>query len=87
MTSRTPSLIGIVVSLRKHYGQPPAPPTADDFERVLWENVAYLASPARRLESFRLLRESVSLSRQHVFSANSGELGAGARKASWNLQH
>jgi endonuclease-3 len=45
--------------LKRHYGPPPPPPTSDPFELVLWENVAYLASPAKRREAFDLLKQTV----------------------------
>lgn len=55
--------------LKKHYG-PPAPlPTADAFELVLWENVAYLAAPARRREAFAELRNTVGTSPKRILSA------------------
>jgi hypothetical protein len=38
---------------------PPRPPAANAFEFVVWENVAYLASPARRREAFDELRRTV----------------------------
>jgi len=46
-------------TLDAHYGKVAGPPTSDPFELVLWENVAYLASPARRREAFEELRETV----------------------------
>ena len=48
-----------VAALRRHAGPPQRPLTADPFALVLWENVAYLAPPARRLEAFRLLQSTV----------------------------
>ena len=52
-------LRGVVRALREAYGAPAPPPTRDPFALVLWENVAYLATPARRLEAFTLLRDAV----------------------------
>jgi endonuclease-3 len=49
----------VVRRLREHYGPPDAPPTTDPFELILLENVAYLASPERRLEAFTLLKTTV----------------------------
>ncbi|HEY7575318.1 MAG TPA: hypothetical protein VIB08_09165, partial [Thermoanaerobaculia bacterium] len=48
--------------LRKAYGKPPRPQTADAFELVLLENVAYLATPERRRQAFRDLKKSVGTS-------------------------
>jgi endonuclease III len=45
--------------LRRHYGSPAQLPTANPFELILLENVAYLSSPARRIEAFELLRRTV----------------------------
>jgi endonuclease III len=45
--------------LRQHYGLPEQLPTADPFELILWVNVAYLASPARRREAFELLKRTI----------------------------
>jgi endonuclease III len=55
--------------LEKHYG-PPAPlPTGDPFELVLWENVAYLAPPARRREAFERLKSVVGTSPTAILAA------------------
>lgn len=53
------SLGRAIDALEAHYGRPTPPPTADPFGLVLWENVAYLASPARRREAFELLERTV----------------------------
>jgi endonuclease III len=45
--------------LKQHYGPPAAMPTTDPFELILLENVAYLASPARRREAFELLKRTI----------------------------
>jgi endonuclease III len=63
------SLREAVEVLKEHYG-PPAPlPTADPFELVLWENVAYLASPARRREAFEQLKRTVGTSPTAILAA------------------
>ncbi|HEY7111419.1 MAG TPA: hypothetical protein VIA45_00685 [Thermoanaerobaculia bacterium] len=58
--------MGLRVSLREAvrllasgYGAVERPPSSDPFALVLWENVAYLASPAKRREAFEELREAV----------------------------
>ena len=63
-------------ALRKHYGAPQPPPTADPFELVLWENVAYLASPARRREAFELLRSTIGTSPKAILEAKRRALEA-----------
>ena len=45
--------------LARHYGPPKPLPIADPFELVLWENVAYLASPAKRREAFGELKRAI----------------------------
>jgi endonuclease III len=51
-----------IETLATHYGKVSGPPTSDPFELVLWENVAYLASPAKRREAFEELRKTVGTS-------------------------
>jgi endonuclease III len=46
------------------------PPTADPFELILLENVAYLASPARRLEAFEELKRSVGTEPEAILAAD-----------------
>ena len=55
--------------LREHYGPPPKLPTTDPFELVLLENVAYLASPARRREAFEQLKGLVGTSPTSLLKA------------------
>lgn len=55
--------------LREHYGPPLPLPTSDPFELVLWENVAYLAPPARRREAFELLQRTVGTAPEAILSA------------------
>jgi hypothetical protein len=55
--------------LRRHHGPPQPPPTADPFELVLWENVAYLASPERRREAFAALRREVGTTPARILAA------------------
>ncbi len=64
----------VVERLAAHYGKPEGPPTSDPFELVLWENVAYLAPPARRREAFELLVESVSTDPRKILAAKPSAL-------------
>jgi endonuclease III len=60
MTIKTSlTLCQTVEELKQYYGSPEHHPTSDPFELVLWVNVAYLASPSRRLEAFELLRNTI----------------------------
>jgi endonuclease III len=63
------SLREAVKVLKKLYGPPTPLPTADPFELVLWENVAYLAAPARRREAFEQLKATVGTSPEGILSA------------------
>jgi len=55
--------------LRDYYGAPAKLPTTDPFELVLLENVAYLASPARRREAFEQLKGLVGTSPTSLLKA------------------
>ena len=69
MTKTSLNLREVIKVLRQHYG-PPAPlPTDDPFELVLWENVAYLAPPARRREAFEQLRRTVGTTPEAILTA------------------
>ena len=68
------TLRSVITRLRAHYGRPEAPPTSDPFELILWENVAYLAAPARRREAFELLRSTVGTHPAGILSADVGTL-------------
>ncbi len=59
-----------VRALRRHYGQPAPPPTSDPFELILWENVAYLAPPARRREAFEDLKRTVGTTPTAILEAS-----------------
>ena len=63
-----------VKALRSHYGQPEPLPTADPFELVLWDNVAYLAPPARRREAFALLRSTIGTTPKAILGATRAAL-------------
>lgn len=66
---RALTLASAAGALRNHYG-PPAPlPTADPFELILWENVAYLASPERRREAFEDLKRTVGTTPERILEA------------------
>jgi endonuclease III len=53
------SLQRIVRLLRTLHGPPDPPPSQDPFELILFENVAYLASPLKRREAFESLRREI----------------------------
>jgi len=67
-------LVAAVEALRAHYGEPSPPPTADPFELVLLENIAYLAPPAKRREAFELLKTSIGTTPDALLAATKGAL-------------
>jgi endonuclease-3 len=68
------SLSKVVDLLRGQYGRPEAPPTSEPFELILWENIAYLASPARRRLAFEKLKETVGTRPEQILSARQSDL-------------
>src|SRR5262249_13833976 len=62
-------------ALRTIYGKPAAPRRTDPFELILYENVAYLASDARRDEAFTALGQLVGLTPQEILTAPPAVLG------------
>ena len=64
----------IVQRLKKHYGEPEAPPAQGPFELVLWENACYLLPDERRLEVFNTLRDQVGLNAAAIDAAPHGVL-------------
>ena len=48
-------------ALRRHYGAPPRPISRDPFQLILWGQVGYLASDAKRRAAFLMLRNEVGL--------------------------
>lgn len=69
-----PDISAIIKILRSHYGALNLIPATDPFELVLWENVAYLATPARRAAAFEMLKREVGTSPQAILEAPSSTL-------------
>ena len=67
------SLTEIIDRLREVYGAPRAAIT-DPFEMILLENAAYLVDDARRLETFRKLRDEIGLSPDAILSASAEKI-------------
>jgi endonuclease III len=67
--------LGEAIKLLKAHHEPPlAPATSDPFELILWENVAYLASPARRREAFELLKSTVGTDPEAILAVKQSVL-------------
>jgi endonuclease III len=64
----------VVDLLRRHFGPPEPLPTADPFELILWENVAYLASPTRRREAFEHLKRTIGTAPEKILAAETSVL-------------
>jgi endonuclease III len=63
-----------VKRLSAHYGSPASLPTTDPFELILWENVAYLASPERRREAFERLKQTIGATPEAIVAAEPRDL-------------
>ncbi|HYV05493.1 MAG TPA: hypothetical protein VFB82_12950 [Blastocatellia bacterium] len=63
-----------IAKLKSHYGAPRPRKTADPFELVLLENVAYLVGDEQREEAFDALREKVGLSPVDIVTAHDEKL-------------
>lgn len=73
--TKAQTFLEVAKVLRKHYGRPTPLPSTDPFELILWENVAYLASPARRREAFELLKRSIGTAPAAILNAGQRALG------------
>jgi endonuclease-3 len=62
------------------YGEPAPPAVTEPFAMILWENVAYLASDAKRAAAFGELRTRVGLTPKGIRKAKDGVLLAIAGK-------
>ena len=69
----------LIRRLAEHFGPPPAPFVTEPFAQVLWEQVAYLATEARRREAFEALRTRVGLEPAAIAKARPATLTAIAR--------
>lgn len=61
---------GMILSLRRKYGEVPAPPAKGPFELVIWENACYLLPDARREAIFEALQERVGLHPRAILDAS-----------------
>ena len=63
-----------IATLRRFYGRVEPPPARNAFELILFENVAYLAPPPRRLQAFELLKQSIGTAPQEILGATRASL-------------
>ena len=62
------------------YGPAPPPPSADAFELILWEIVAYLANDEQRAEAMASLRRTVGTTALSIRQASSADLAEAVGK-------
>jgi endonuclease III len=74
MAATPHTLSNAIALLRTHYGAPEPLPTAQPFELVLWENVAYLAPRARRHTAFTQLKNTIGTSPGAILAAKKSAL-------------
>jgi endonuclease III len=80
MPSRLLPFATLIDRLAKLYGEPALPPVTEPFAMVLWENIAYLASDAKRAEAFLELQTKVGLTPAAIRKAKDSTLLAIASK-------
>ncbi|HTO88814.1 MAG TPA: hypothetical protein VMR54_14945 [Thermoanaerobaculia bacterium] len=78
---RRPALAEAIAILRGLYGKPEPPAVTDPFQQILWENVAYLTSDAKRAEAFAMLEQNVGLEPKRILAAPLSTLQQIGRKA------
>ena len=70
----------LIDRLAQLYGEPAPPAVTEPFAMILWENVAYLASDAKRAEAFAELQSKVGLAPKNIRKASDSVLLAIASK-------
>ena len=73
------TLRSVTSALRRHYGAPPPPVSRDPFRLILWEQVGYLASDAKRRAAYLKLRDEVGLAPMAILGAPRATLETIAR--------
>src|SRR5713101_7024639 len=74
MHTPRPNLQKVIVQLAAHYGKPKPPITADPFELILLENVAYLVSDERREQAFKTLRKHAGTKPHEILAASHDDI-------------
>jgi endonuclease III len=80
MASRLLSFATLIDWLAQLYGEPEPPTVTEPFEMILWENIAYLASDAKRAGAFAELASKVGLTPAAIRKAKDRTLLAIASK-------
>ena len=74
-------------ALEKHYGSVGQKGTADPWELILWENVAYLVNDDRRAEAYRALEREVGLAPEKILAVDRKRLGKVIAKGGMLPEH
>src|SRR5579884_199670 len=64
----------LIAALKKHYGDPPLPPSRGPFESIVWENACYLLPDDRRAAVFEGLKKRVGLNANAILVADRNTL-------------
>ncbi len=74
MPSRLLPFGTLIDRLAQLYGEPAPPAVTEPFAMILWENVAYLANDAKRVEAFAELKTRVGLAPKDIRNAKESVL-------------
>jgi endonuclease-3 len=78
--SRAPSRLQTFIgSLEAFYGPLAKPAATDPLEMILWENIAYLADDARRVQAWETFRKRIGTTPEEILAAPRAELMTIAR--------
>ena len=68
------SLGGVIDRLESFYGRPDPPEVTDPLEMILFENIAYLAADAKRLDAWKEFRKRIGTKPVRILAASASEL-------------
>ena len=74
MAGRRVSLGGVIDRLEGLYGRPDPPEVTDPLEMILFENIAYLAADAKRLDAWKEFRKRIGIKPARILAASASEL-------------
>jgi endonuclease-3 len=79
MARRSASLEKVLERLEGFYGRPDPPAVTDPLDMILFENIAYLASDARRIAAWETFRKRIGTKPAPILAASRSELASIAR--------
>ena len=74
MAQRKESLERVLERLEGFYGRPASPEVTDPLEMILFENIAYLASDAKRAAAWKTFRTRIGTKPAQILAASPSEL-------------